>query len=275
MNKEILKNNKVLLESYNNFRRLVEYTSMGTVPMTEDDEEMNQEPTPDMQDGGMDPSMGGNAPQDQMMGGNQPMGGDPSMMGGGPNMEQGGDPSMTGGDMMGGDPNMQGAEAQGFNPQGSEEQLGATPETDPNQEEEEVIDVDDLTNSQEETEAKVDSLSDKFERLFGMIDAFEKQIDASNERMESLRAEIEKRNPTPVEKMSLRAANSYPFNVSPNDYWKDKEATSNYTPDDDKNGVNDPQYQITKDDIDNIADYNQIAKSLDADYMSLKDLLDF
>lgn len=238
MKKELL-NNKVLCENYKNFRRLVEYSTLGSNIMAEAGEE-NQ---------------------------NDPMaGGDPSM---GSGMDAG----------MDGDPSMDGGEAQppqGFSPQGGEqEQLGTTPETDPNQEEEEVIDVDDLTNSQEETEKKIDALSDKFERLIGMLNGFEEQIDSSNERMEALRAEIEKRNPTPVEKMSIRAKKSYPFNITPDEYWKDKEATSNYSPEDDNNGADDPVYQITKDDIDNISDWNSIYKSLDDKHDSLRDLFGY
>ena len=271
MKKELL-NNKVLCENYKNFRRLVEYSTLGSNIMAEAGEENQNDPM-----NGDSPSMGSNGMADPMAGG------DPSM-GGGMNAGMGGDPSMMGGapsgpDAMGGDPSMDGGEAQppqGFNPQGGEqEQLGATPETDPNQEEEEVIDVDDLTNSQEETEKKIDALSDKFERLIGMLDGFEKQIDSSNERMETLRAEIEKRNPTPVEKMSIRAKNSYPFNITPDEYWKDKEATSNYSPEDDNNGADDPIYQITKDDIDNISDWNSIYKSLDDKHGSLRDLFGY
>lgn len=271
MKKELL-NNKVLRENYENFRRLVEYSTLGSNVMAEAGEENQNDPM-----AGADPSMGGDGMAGQMAGG------DPSM-GGGMDAGMGGDPSMMGGapagpDAMGGDPSMDGEEAQppqGFSPQGGEqEQLGATPETDPNQEEEEVIDVDDLTNSQEETEKKIDALSDKFERLIGMLDGFEKQIDSSNERMETLRAEIEKRNPTPVEKMSIRAKNSYPFNITPDEYWKDKEATLNYSPEDDNNGADDPVYQITKDDIDNISDWNSIYKSLDDKHDSLRDLFGY
>ena len=227
MKKEIL-NNRILRENYESFRRLVEYTNAGPSGVMAEAGDENQ---PDPMAGG-DPAMGG-APSgpDPMAGGDPSMGGgmDPAMGGGDPGM-MGGDPSMGGGapqdpGMAGGDPSMEGGEAQppqGFSPQGEQpEQLGATPETDPNTEEEEVIDVDDLTDSQEETEKKIDALSDKFERLIGMLDGFEKQIDSSNERMETLRAEIEKRNPTPVEKMSIRAKNSYPFNITPDEYWQD------------------------------------------------------
>lgn len=278
MKKEIL-NNRILRENYESFRRLVEYTNAGPSGVMAEAGDENQ---PDPMAGG-DPAMGG-APSgpDPMAGGDPSMGGgmDPAMGGGDPGM-MGGDPSMGGGapqdpGMAGGDPSMEGGEAQppqGFSPQGEQpEQLGATPETDPNAEEEEVIDVDDLTDSQEETEKKIDALSDKFERLIGMLDGFEKQIDSSNERMETLRAEIEKRNPTPVEKMSIRAKNSYPFNITPDEYWQDKEATSNYSPEDDNNGADDPVYQITKDDIDNISDWNAIYKSLDDKHDSLRDL---
>ena len=149
MKKELL-NNKVLCENYKNFRRLVEYSTLGSNVMAEAGEENQNDPM-----NGANPSMGGNGMADPMAGGDPSMGGDM-------NAGIGGDPSMDGGEAQ---------PPQGFNPQGGEqEQLGATPETDPNQEEEEVIDVDDLTNSQEETEKKIDALSDKFERLIGMLD---------------------------------------------------------------------------------------------------------
>ena len=260
MDKKFLKENN-LMESYKRYRQILEYTTAGgSYSIDEDDIEEPEMGADPAMGGGADPSMGG-APTDPAMGG----GADPSM-GGAPT-----DPAMGGG----ADPSMGGG-VQGLNPQVDSQMdggLGATQETDPNAEEEEVIDVDDLTHSQEETEKKVDALSDKFERLMGMLDSFESQIDSSNERMESLRAEIEKRNPTPVKKMSLRAKNSYPFNISPDEYWADKQATSNYSPDDDNNGVDDPQYQITKSDIDNFSDWQSIAKTMDDDNLTLKDML--
>ena len=274
-------NKKVKLqESVNRFRHLWEYTTNGAPNVNEDAPQQD----PSMQGG--DPGMMGGGPN--AMGGDPGMmGGDPSMQGGDPGMMGGGDPGMMGGDpsMQGGDPNAMGGDPnamgggqppQGFSPQGGEqEQLGATPETDPNEEEEEVIDVDDLTNAQEEASHKIDKLSHKFEKLMGMFDRFEEKFASNNEKMEKLQAEIEKRNPTPVEKMSLRAKNSYPFNVSPDEYWNEKEATSNYSPDDDNNGTDDPQYQITKSDIDDISDWNAIAKSLDVEDIPLKDMFDF
>ncbi len=100
--------------------------------------------------------------------GGDPMGGDP--MGGGDPNAMGGDPNAMGGDPMGGDPNAMGGGAgtpEGFDPQGGMDMNGGDPNAmggdpmggDPNamgaepmQPEDEVIDVDELTDSQEETE---------------------------------------------------------------------------------------------------------------------------
>ena len=80
--------------------------------------------------------------------------------------------------------------------------------------------------------------------------------------VEELKQEIEKRNPTPIEKLNMRAANdSYPFNISPESFWKEKEATSNYR----IGGEDEPdavQYTITQGDIDDITDFQKISKDL-------------
>jgi hypothetical protein len=221
----------------------------------------------------MDEPMGDDIPQ-----GNSPMGEQPM-------------PDMGMGDMMGGDltqgeqpmPDMgmdnsmpQGAE--GFDPQG---QVGQDPAMSQNPidsgENEEVIDVDDLTNSQEETEHKVDSLTNKFDKLFQMIGSFEEKLKQSDENINALKQEIEKRNPTQIEKMSLRSKDGYPFNVSPDEYWNEKEQNSNYSSDDDENGINQQQYQITKNDVDNMTDWASISKSLEntGAFKNLKDLIEF
>ena len=70
-----------------------------------------------------------------------------------------------------------------------------------------------------------------------------------------------------VEKMNNRAANSYPFNVSPKDYWEEKEKTSNYRIDDDNNGKDQEQYTITVGDISNASDWKSISDSMDDDFL--------
>ena len=264
--------NRNLLEEYKkNFRHLVEYTNAGgAFDINEDGEEdLNAM-------GGEDPGMMGGNPDSNAMGGDpgmmgdnpgpNVMGGDPGMMGGNP------DPNAMGGDpgMMGGDPGMENG-VEGFNPQGGDPAMMGNEQGG---EDEEVIDVDELVDTQEETSDKIDKLALSFEKLVDKLNVFKDMVDSSNEKIESLKAEIEKRNPTPVEKLSLRSKNGYPFAESPDEYWQTKEATSNYSTEDDNNGADDPQYQITKDEIDNFHDYASISKSLDDEY-GLRDMFGY
>lgn len=155
--------------------------------------------------------------------------------------------------------------ATGFNP--TEQDNGG--DIDENMSDDEVIDVDDLTQSQEETENKVDdikiTMEKGFDKIIDIVDRLNKMIDNSTSNMELIKKEIEKRNPTPIEKLNMRAANdSYPFNISPSDYWKDKEKNSNYK----IGGEDEPdakQYTITQRDIDNVTDFQRISKELNSD----------
>ena len=192
-----------------------------------------------------------------------------------PNDMQGGAmPNDAQGDAMPND--MQGdGGVQGFNPNNMEGDGGAMPndmqgddmDIDTMQPDDEVIDIDELTQSQEETEEKVEdvqvSMEKGFEKLLHVIKKLDNMIDNSSLNMEKLKQEIEKRNPTPLEKLNMRAANdSYPFNVSPSEYWQTKEATSNYRIGGEEE-EDAPQYTITQKDIDNITDFRQISKDLD------------
>ena len=167
-------------------------------------------------------------------------------------------------------------EANGFSPEG-EDVNSMTDTQDNGDEDEEVIDVDELVDSQEKSEKKIDKLTNKFERLLGKLDSVEKMIDANNEKISHFEAEMERRNPTPEEKLSLRSKDAYPFTVSPTDYWKTKEETSNYSTADDNNGSDMPKYTITKSDIDNINDWQNISSSFDDDRerLGLRDILGY
>ena len=291
------------------FKRCVleEYTSLGSRAFVDeegDDIAQGGAPGGDPMGGGApmggDP-MGGGAPMggDPMAGGDPGMGGDP-MAGGDPGMggdpEMGGDPNAMGGDPgMGGDPNAAGGgqPPQGFQPQGVEQGapmdgMGADPNAeggepgmdgDPNAigGDDEVIDVDDLTDSQEETEKKVDALTGKFEKLIASLDGIEKRISDidshTNEYLGKLESEIEKRNPTPMQRMSMRSTKSAPYAMTPNEYMNNY-APDNYSPDDDNNGADDPQYKITKGDIDDFTDYNSIANEFGGKY-GLHDILGY
>jgi hypothetical protein len=293
MKKEELKKQNIM-EARSRFQKLYEYSFYSADPYTEEVNEADEEPAPDAGAdpmAGGDPNAAGGAP-----GGADPMaGGDPNAAGGAP----GGADPMAGGDPMnmGGDPNaagdaeggvsdpMAGMENQ-MDGQGADPMAGGDPMAmdgaDPMAGgDEEVIDVDDLTDAQEKTYDKLGSLSKKFDKLLNVIDKFEEVIQMNDEKIDALekniKAEIEKRNPTAIEKLNLRSQNdSYPFNVSPTDYWKQKEATSNYRVGDDME-EDGPQYKIYQADIDEVGDWRSISQTLeDDDYkQTLNKILNF
>ena len=280
-------------EIKNNFRHLVEYVSPrdGVDEVGEDPNAM----------GGADPSMGGDpnamgGADPNMGGGPNAMGGADPSMGGDPNAMGGADPSM-GGDpnaMGGADPSMGGAQSpEGFAPQGVDQGMamdgmGGDPNAmggDPNMgggetpgPDDDVIEIDDLTDAQEDTEHKVDALTSKFERLMSSIDSIEQRIndiDAhTNQYLGSLKGEMEKRNPTPMQRLTMRSTKSSPYSITPNEYMNNY-APENYSDESDNNGADDPQYKITKGDIDDFVDYNSIAKDIANNKLGLKDILGY
>lgn len=154
--------------------------------------------------------------------------------------------------MMGGDPNAMGG-------------------MDTMQPDDEVVDITELTDAQEATQEELESFDSKFTKAIKAIEKIEAMINTNNkniaDKISEIEAEMKKRNPTPMEKLSNRAANSYPFNVSPKEYWDEKEKNSNYSADDDNNGKGQEQYTITVGDINNANDWKTISDSLDDDLL--------
>ena len=280
-----MSNNSEFLKKYK--RCLYEYVNAaGSYDVSEEgEEEMGGAPT------GGDPAMGGEDSNTGMegMGGDPAMGGDPTM---GSDPTMGGEDPNAGMEGMGGDSDMGGGQGpEGFDPQGGDpnagmEGMGGDPamSSDPTmsgetmQSDDEVIDVDDLTKSQEQAEKKIDKMNDKFEKLMGAVET----LIAQNKEMErreaeakaEFQAELDKRIPTPKQRMTMRSTKSLPYSMSPNEYMNNY-APENYSDADDNNGADDAQYQITKDDIDRFTDYNSIARDLDIEHQGLHDILGF
>lgn len=254
------------------FQKIFEYTILGNT-IDEDGGDKQQQPqdAPPMppqdggqpmgQDGQMPPQDGGQ-PTGPDMGGGQPMGPD---MGGGQPM----------GPDMGGDP--QGGQniPQGLNPQpditqGDFEGDGGMPmgpdmgDGQPAPEDD-VVDITDLTDKQEETQEEIEGFNEKFVAVLDKIKQFTDMIKSNDEKIDQLKAEFEKRNPTQLEKLSMHTAKGEPFNVDPTTYWDEKEATSNYRTEDDNNGKGQGQYTITANDINSGNDWRTIASSLNSD----------
>ena len=82
----------------------------------------------------------------------------------------------------------------------------------------EVIDVDELTQSQEATEYKLDGVDDRLSKIYAVVQKFSDQLERNEESIMALKDEFEKRNPTEEEKLNLRSQSSYPYSETPKDY---------------------------------------------------------
>lgn len=250
MNKEYLKEHN-LIESQRQFRKLCEYTFIGADDILSEDDfdddnqnvqqgEDNQSQTPE--------NMNNQQP---------PMANDNSMN----NVGNG---------------EMNNQQPQQTIPQ-SEPQMPVQPQTIPNmngtddevidmESDEEVIDVEDLTDAQEDIDIKVGEVNSKIDKLLSTIETLDSIIQKNDAKIEDLKHEIETRNPTPTEKLNLRSLDSYPFNVNPKDYWDSKAQTSNYraySNNDMPSSDEDEEYIITQDEIDGDNDFKSISDSLD------------
>lgn len=142
----------------------------------------------------------------------------------------------------------------------------------------EVVDVDDLTNAQASTEYKVDDMSSKVDRILNTVELMKTAFDINDEKLKELQQEIERRNPTPEEKLNIRSQSSYPYSTTPKDYWEgvNNDPTKNYdvTFDNKGNGEEnkeDRKFDILAQDVDNL-DLKKVSDSLD-NMPSLNDYL--
>lgn len=138
------------------------------------------------------------------------------------------------------------------------------PDTDlePEEDDEDVLDVEDLTQAQEKLNKKQNELGhdlgDVDGRIAALLTAVEKiqgSLEKNNNDITDLKAELEKRMPTKTEKLNMQSLKMYPFNVSPKEYWKDKEKDGVYQAEyDSEEPEVKKQYNITQDDVDNYSD---------------------
>lgn len=290
-NTDLIKKYK-LEEAVKRIQRINEYSFYET-PIVEDGEDPNAKGGADM-GGGMPPMDGGQGADPNAMGGDpnavvDPMaGGDPNAMGGDMGMTDpnamggdpmaGSDPNAMGGDMVGAMPPMDDPNAMGEDPNmmGGEEIEDV--EMDTEQPGDEVVDVDELTQSQETTEFKVDNVDDKLNKVLKVIEKFTDAIEANDQKIEDLKKEFEKRNPTAEETLNLRSLASYPFSERPDEYWKkQQEQHPNYnvmSNNDVSTADEQKEFEIRKGDIDNFNE-KEVMKSLGENHIKLCDFLDF
>lgn len=282
-NTDLIKQYK-LEEAVKRIQKINEYTFYDST-MVEDDQDPNAM-------GGDPNAMGGNP-----NGGMPPMGADPNMMGGDPNggMTPMDDPNAMGADPNGGMPPMDDPNAMGGDPNamGADPNGGMPPMDDPNmmggediedidmeteQPGDEVVDVDELTQSQEATEFKVDNVDDKLNKVLKIISKFNDAIEANDQKIEDLKKEFQKRNPTAEETLNLRSLASYPFSERPDEYWKKQQQDHpnyNVISDNDVSTADEQkEFEIRKGDIDNFNE-REVMKSLGESHIKLSDFLQF
>ena len=277
MDKKFLKRN-YLMESYKKFIRLsgAEHDTPANRPKGRVDEwsfvPSALDEAGDDDDNGQDggPAGGGDAGLPPMGGeGNGGDDGTPPAPTVGPGSDNGGDAETPprGGD--GPDNGPDGNQAPQITPPKADAPGG--PDDDKEESGDDVIDVTKLTNAQEkmnsdikDVEAQVDDSQASIDKLISSLSSIQDIIAKNNEKIEDLQREVQRRNPTPLEKLDLRSVeSSKPYNIRPNDYWADKIASSpNYAAYDENE--EDPslnkgnnvkrEYTITSDDVKDFTD---------------------
>ena len=274
-------NNENITKKYNleeavkRLQKINEYTFYDSTMAEADDDQSNQQGGNNQDAMGGDPN-GGIPPMDNGQGG-----GDPNAIGNNPNGDgmqpidnrQSGDIPQDDNSMMSYDPNAIGDDYNMMGDDGIEDI-----EMDTEQPGDEVIDVDELTQSQETTEFKVDHVDDKLNKVLKVISKFNDAIEANDKKIEDLKKEFEKRNPTAEETMNLRSLASYPFSEKPEVYWrKQQEEHPNYrimSDNDIPTSEEQKEFEIRKSDIDNFNE-RDIMKSLGENHLKLCDFLQF
>lgn len=126
------------------------------------------------------------------------------------------------------------------------------------------VDVTELTDAQEKMNKKINSVGkdiahsdETINKLMQSLDKISDIIKSNDAKIAELQREIQKRNPTPLEKLDLRSVEtSTPYNVRPNDFWNKKLQTlPNYTSyDENSDNEGKKEYVITQGDVDNFTD---------------------
>jgi hypothetical protein len=139
-------------------------------------------------------------------------------------------------------------------------------EPKPNEEGEVEVDITDLVTSTKDTKDKIDGTNELLNNLISKFDELETKIstfDQFIDKIDRIEQDIEKRLPTPTEKLEMRSMYSYPYNLKLTDFWKEE------TEDIDNQEVNKQtqEYVLTPEDIKKDYSSNDIKNSFDQDYV--------
>lgn len=116
------------------------------------------------------------------------------------------------------------------------------------------LDVTQLVKGSEEAKESADKANEKIDSLLSMVSKLENQLKSMEQissKIDSLETELEKRAPTPDEKIEMRSLDSYPYSVKLTDFWSSQEGQYDII---DKEDEEPKEYVLTQDDID--SDYS-------------------
>ena len=114
------------------------------------------------------------------------------------------------------------------------------------------IDVTSIVQKADDAKSSAEGAKAGTEEANTKMDALMSKFDELQTKMSSIESEIEKRNPTPKEKLELRALDSYPYNTKLTDFWTDQD---DYEVGLDSEEAEAEDLTLTSDDID--SDYNE------------------
>ena len=260
MDKELIKKYK-LEEAQKRFQQLCEYTFITKGSLNEEGEDEQNPETAQPQGQQMPPQQGAQQPAPEQGQQQAPEGDMPPQQG----QDQG--------------------EQMPPQPQGEEPQQTALAEPEEEiedieieQPDDEVIDVDDLTQAQEASEVKIDGVSDELQKLMSVTTKFIDAINLNNQKIDDLKSEFERRNPTEEERLNIRSQASYPYAETPKEFWDKKTAErGNYNviyDNDVPTADEQEEFTIKKGDVDVPENDRTVLKTMDYPN-KLSELLDF
>lgn len=121
-------------------------------------------------------------------------------------------------------------------------------DTSTNEKGEVEIDITDLVNSSKDTKEKIEGTNELLNNLISKFDEFENKMSAFDQivgRIDQLEQDLDKRLPTPVEKLEMRSLDSFPYSVKLSDFWS--EEVDNI--EDDVTKTDNEEYILTPEDI--------------------------
>jgi len=121
------------------------------------------------------------------------------------------------------------------------------------------VDVTDIVDKTEETKTSVEGVSTKMDDLMAKLSELESQVSGMDNvinKIDELEKEIERRNPTPVERLEMRSMDSFPYSIKLTDFWKDREGY--------ETKEEEEEFTLTQSDVDNF-DEKEIRSSFGYD----------